>query len=271
MQSINIIGFGRVGKTLAALIAPLENHSLQAIYSPRADTNAPMMVDSIAQLPSADYFFITTPDDCIEQVAYQVLQHHHQTTLVHCSGSLPSHILNPTQRRDIQTLAMHPLHSITTSNASADAFYGIYCSLEGDSQAVATIKDFTHAVGANTFEIDAKNKPRYHAALCIASNYLVTLTHIAQVELALAGLNETDSKSAVNSLMQSTLNNMQNTESLPEALTGPITRGDQQTIASHIQAIEPKHRDTYCTLGERTLDLTRLTLEQKQAIKNILS
>lgn len=259
MITINIIGTGRLGKTLMRLIHPLENVTLQTNeHSPR----------DLSQLPSADLHFITVPDDKIAAVAAELCQHQHDTTLVHCSGSLPAKILNPDNRTDIETVSVHPAKSFTDPEQAAADFPGTLCTIEGDSKAVALVSELFTTLGARLYPINAQDKAAYHAANCIAANYLVTLADAACQQFVAAGLDPAIGKAMTEQLMQSVLDNLKNEVNCADALTGPIARGDIDTINNHLLALKPTLQDLYQQLAKQTLTLVDLDLDTTEVIKN---
>jgi predicted short-subunit dehydrogenase-like oxidoreductase (DUF2520 family) len=247
MIHINIVGTGRVGKTFLRLFELLPQHTVTGVGKKEAT----------AQLPHASLFFITVPDDHIADVAKTVCQHHTNTILVHCSGSLPASILNPEKRDDIQVASIHPAISIVDPVKTAANFSGTICSVEGDTPAVETVSALFTKLGAELFAIDPSKKAAYHAANCMAANYLVTLAEASCQQFAEAGLNKETSKKISEQLMQSALDNVKQKEHIADALTGPIARGDSNTIQRHLAAIKPELKDLYCELAEQTAAIAR--------------
>ena len=95
-------------------------------------------------------------------------------------------------------------------------------------------------------------RPRYHAAAVIASNYLVALLQLAVRQLAPLGLEEREAVRALLPLVRGTLDNVE-AMGLPEALTGPISRGDAATIRLHLDRLSEEDRHLYCALGREAL------------------
>ena len=265
MIQINLIGAGRVGQTWITLIQPLHNYSLQAICHGRENKA------KIAEFPAADLFFITVPDDHIAETAKIVCQHHRNTTLIHCSGSLPASILNRENRVDIQVASIHPLISIANPKKTAANFAGTICTLEGDSAALETISALFNALGAELHVIDAHQKPAYHAASCLAANYLVTLADMACQQFVTAKIDKITAKRMTEQLMQSVMDNSTDKDNHNTILTGPIARGDQQTIKNHLTALKPGLKEIYCALGKQTVEIADLSHEKKALILSLFN
>jgi len=111
------------------------------------------------------------------------------------------------------------------------------------------------------------DKTLYHAALVLASNYSVTLYSLAQNMLRHVGATSSASQKLLDSLLTGMLNNLR-TRSPAEALTGPLVRGDVQTVQAHLQALQHYDSalyDLYRQLGSLTLQLGSLTLPLAEA------
>jgi predicted short-subunit dehydrogenase-like oxidoreductase (DUF2520 family) len=105
----------------------------------------------------------------------------------------------------------------------------------------------------------------------MASNYLVTLAAISEQLLLQTGMDKQQSKRMIYKLMQSNIDNLQQTDGIRHSLTGPLARGDIQTIAQHLQVITDSNTEMlYKTAAIATLPFTNLTDEQKGAIKELL-
>ncbi|MCD6336325.1 MAG: DUF2520 domain-containing protein, partial [Candidatus Latescibacteria bacterium] len=115
-----------------------------------------------------------------------------------------------------------------------------------------------------------------HGAVCVASNYLVTVTDLAARIMERAGVGKEEALGAMLPLIRGTVNNLERI-GLPGALTGPISRGDAATLARHLNAMEelaPEVLDLYRTLGAETVRLARekggLDQAEEEAIRGML-
>ena len=137
------------------------------------------------------------------------------------------------------------------------------CALEGDAPACAALRTLAQAVGGRPFQLAAGGKPAYHAALSVASNYLVTLTAMAQELARQGGVPVELLTPLLGGLMRQTLENAL-ALGPQSALTGPIVRGDASTVALHLQAMDDagaRHqalgRQTAALAGERLSEPAR--------------
>ncbi|CDZ76190.1 hypothetical protein BN59_00456 [Legionella massiliensis] len=281
-MKFNIIGGGRLGKTIAQTLHGLDGVNLAAICSEKylnaemaiAQIGSGIAVADLNKLPFADLTFITTPDDRIAQLAQYLAQEKiiaPQTIVAHCSGVLPSTILTPLKELGCQIASIHPLKAFRWGNPDKAAFRGCDCVIEGDEGAVEKITSLFKRLEARVIPIKAESKTLYHAAAVIASNYLLTLAAAAIELFDNAGIPEDIAKQMVVNLMTSSLGNIQQTANLPEALTGPLQRGDLNTLKMHLNALpRGEIKDLYCSAGLATLPLTTLSNEQKLQVQALL-
>ena len=245
LSSINIIGAGNLGKTLAKLIVQNSVGVIQAVCN-RTGSSTKAAIEFIGQgeacknilsLPDADITFITTSDDKILSCCEKLSQSDRlkkNSIVVHCSGVLAADVLESVKKKGCFIVSVHPMKSFSDPQVSVNEFKDSYCAIEGDQEAIAIIKPLFEAIGAKTYHINSDKKMIYHVAGVFASNYLVTLFQQSLDCLKEAGVDNHAAKNLVVDLMQSTLNNIQQTDSSQEALTGPIKRGDIETIKKHL-------------------------------------
>jgi predicted short-subunit dehydrogenase-like oxidoreductase (DUF2520 family) len=263
--SINIIGCGRLGQTLAALLKEyihincILNQSLNSSLAASKFIGAGIPISEYSKITPADIYLIATRDDQIE-IACQKLAAINiikpGNLVFHCSGSLSSDTLSSAHSVGALTASIHPNRSFANPALSITEFAGTFCAVEGAADAIGILSNLFKAIGAQIFPIESKFKTVYHAAGCIASNYLVTLSFIANKCYQQAGVPKKIAKQIVNSLMDSTLNNLL---TLPhkDALTGPVARGDVKTIADHMMVLEDEIKEVYSILGKPTLALAK--------------
>ncbi len=115
------------------------------------------------------------------------------------------------------------------------------------------------ALGAKPFLLADQDRPLYHAAATVSCNYFVTLQHLAKRLFVQSGLAEKDSLSMFLPLVRATLENIQN-HGTTDALTGPLSRGDVDTVRQHLAALAQHAADvepTYRALGLATLGIVQ--------------
>lgn len=181
---------------------------------------------------------VCVPDDAIVPVAEDLSGIDHpwnETVVAHTSGAKTAAALAPLARQGAATMSFHPLQTFTPGTPP-DAFENIVVGLDGDDQAVAAGKTLARALGARPVRLAPEEKARYHCAAALASNGLVAL--MAVVEEVFAGGEEGVSSALdlVGPLVEQTWANLK--RGSPEGeLTGPIARGDNATVQTHLDAL----------------------------------
>jgi predicted short-subunit dehydrogenase-like oxidoreductase (DUF2520 family) len=207
----------------------------------------------------ADIVFITTPDGEIADTCRAIAEKDgfkKGTVVVHVSGALPSTVLSSAKSLGVAIGSMHPLQSVASKDG-VDVFQGIPFSIEGDVAAREVMSKIADDLGATHFRIETVHKSLYHAAASMACNYLVTLESAAFELMEETGIARDDIFKVLGPLIQETLKNIENVGP-GRSLTGPIARGDVETVKRHLQEIEskkPKWISMYKLLGLHTLDI----------------
>ena len=268
---IAIIGCGRVGTSLALYleragytVAGLASRRLASAEAAAALLQAPGLLSERpeqATLP-AQVVFITTPDDAIAGVCRETARRGGfapGSVVLHCSGALPSTILAPAREAGAHIGSIHPLQSFAAPSADHDPFQGIIISVEGDGPALVRAEAVSADLKARCHRIRTGAKTLYHAAAVVASNYLVTLLDLSFALLAEAGVPPEDAPDVMGPLIDGTLANVRRSGPAA-ALTGPVARGDSQTIADHMAAVgrlNPDSLPLYRALGLATVAVAR--------------
>jgi len=210
----------------------------------------------LTQLAStADILFITTQDGMIRTVAERLATN----TLIkpgqvwiHCSGSIPSAVLRVKASLPVHCLSLHPLQAFASVEKALAIFQGTHFGVEGDEEELG--ERIVQDLGGIAHRILTTQKSLYHAGAVMASNYLVVLASMAVELFAEAGIERKDALTALLPLMRGTLYNLEQV-GLPQALTGPIARGDAQTVQGHLEHMPSKFVDIYQGLGLKALEL----------------
>jgi predicted short-subunit dehydrogenase-like oxidoreductase (DUF2520 family) len=130
----------------------------------------------------------------------------------------------------------HPLVPFSDPEVSAELLRKSWIGIDGDNAAKSASRRIAGHVGARTLDIPPGKKPAYHAAAVISSNFPVVLASVAGHLLHDIGIPDASAYRAVESLMSGALTNMKQT--LPDdALTGPVVRGDAETVGKHVRAL----------------------------------
>jgi predicted short-subunit dehydrogenase-like oxidoreductase (DUF2520 family) len=216
---IHVIGSGRVGSAVAAR---LRERGLAA------DGGAP------------DLVLLCVPDDAIPDVARGV---EIGPWIAHVSGATPLAALAPHERR----FGVHPLQTFTRARGP-EQLDGAWAAVTAESEHASAAGFWLgETLGLRPFVLADDARALYHAGAAIASNYLVTLERAAAALFEAAGA----PREALVPLMRRTIEN-------GFELTGPLSRGDTQTVERHraaIRAARPDLEPLYDVLADATLEL----------------
>lgn len=263
-----IVGCGKVGKALGKFLTAAGYDAVGTASKSRSSAkeaadllNTGRYSDIPWEItPSADVVLITTPDGAIADACRLIAENKGFKTgsvVLHCSGALPSTILSSAGSCGAAAGSMHPLQSFAADDFSRNPFAGIIIAVEGEPKALRIAKEMATALGATPLTIQTAAKTLYHAAAVVASNYLVTLLSLAFRLLDEAGISGPSAYDALQPLIRGTLTNIQSI-GIPQALTGPIARGDIETVKQHLVEIEsktPPLLDLFKTLSFHTIDI----------------
>ncbi len=217
IDSIRIVGArGRVGSAVSARLAE---------RGVQLDEDGPELV------------LLCVPDRAIAEVAQGITP---GAWVAHVSGATPLSALDPHERR----FGIHPLQSFTKSRGP-EQLDGSWAAVTAETDEARTVGYWlAEILGLRPFELADASRAAYHAGAAVASNYLVTLRAAAGSLLAAAGA----PPEALDPLIRGVMDN-------GFELTGPIARGDWETVERHLAVIRdqrPELEDLYLVLAEAT-------------------
>lgn len=259
---IGLVGTGRLGRALAGELFQRGHHLAAVVgrdllraqeWAGHYGSIAVTQDDVAAKI---DLLLLVTPDDALEHVANALSQYGdwHGKIVLHASGSLDSSVLLPLEKAGASVGSMHPLYSFT---GDPEVPSGIYFGIEGSAPAQKAAERLVDFFAGIAFRLTPGTKALYHAAACIASNFMVTLADAAGLAMAAAGLPQESAVKSIMPLMTGVLRNI-HAKGTEGALTGPIIRGDVKTLERHLDAfrmISPDLLPLYLELAEQTLAL----------------
>lgn len=241
---VNLIGAGRVGKTLLGLLQRLPGYTIQDVLSPRLQAaqdavtfaGAGRAISDYAKLRPADLWIIATPDTQIEAAAASIadgLEPRKANTpapiAFHCSGFFPAQQMAPLRDLGWHLASVHPVLSFADPKDAMAQFEGTYCGIEGDAEALKILAPLMSKLGAQPFEIRSDSKSLYHAAAVISNNFAVVLQAIARDAWAASGVPDNIAQQLNEKLLKATYENVV-AKGPWEALTGPAARGDTLVV-----------------------------------------
>jgi predicted short-subunit dehydrogenase-like oxidoreductase (DUF2520 family) len=285
--TLNIIGCGHVGQTLAYLwvqagllkLSQVLNSSLASSQAALEFIHEGQALNSMNELQAADFYLLGTPDKALASTAEALAQCYilkAGDVVFHCSGALGSDLLQPLAEQGALIASVHPIKSFAQPDQAILSFAPTYCGVEGDEAALQRLKPLFEQIGGVTFKIDTKHKTLYHAASVFACNYLVALQSISLRTFAQAGVEENLALKILQPIVQDTVANIFRL-SPSAALTGPIARGDAAVVAKQLAALEATNdldAECYRVLGLEALSLAtaqgKTAIEHLQAVASVL-
>lgn len=277
-MKIGFIGAGKVGSSLGKYFSDsgtVMGYSSRSAESARfaAEFTSSKFYDSAAALVSdCDVIFITTPDDVIHQVWDELKTLPiSDKTICHCSGSLSSSVFSGIEQTGAYGLSVHPLQAISDRENSVHLLKDCVFTVEGDERKIGELKAFLEGFGNIVKTISAKDKTLYHAAAVFVSNLPIALTQIGTDILKRCGFDDESARKALAPLIVGSANNAAQKGAV-KALTGPVERGDAETVAAHLGAINEKEKEVYLLLTNKLVEIAsekNPTRDYTKLVKNL--
>jgi predicted short-subunit dehydrogenase-like oxidoreductase (DUF2520 family) len=234
LTGVGVVGSGRLGTAIAAAL----RDSGHGVAGPYGRGEVPAGCDAI---------LLCVPDAEIPAAAAAVAGA--ARFVGHTSGATP---LTALEAADAELFGLHPLQTVTGPGA---ALAGCGCAVAGSTDAALELAEsIATGLGMIPFHVEDSQRAAYHAAASISSNFLVTLQAEAEALAASAGIEGFDARRMLGPLVRTTVENW--IELGPErALTGPVARGDHETVAAQRAAVAdrcPHLEPLFDALVERT-------------------
>ena len=280
-KSIAIVGLGRVGTALAVLLWR------QGFCRLRVCDPNPAKVKALEGLINGSVTVCSTPVETVNgaEVVFLAVQDRYIAKVVddlaksildaemaglffaRLSGSLTAAVLQPLATLDAITFSLHPLQSIADVEGGIQVLAGSYFSFEGDERALPVAESVVTALAGNLVHLAAEDKVLYHAAAVVSSNFFIALEEMAITMMTGIGVDVNTARRMLLPLIRGSFENLERV-SPTEALTGPIARGDDQTVAAHLMALQekfPDYLDAYRLLAGLNVDLAKQKGEVSEA------
>ena len=232
-RSVRVVGPGRAGGALSLALTQVGWTVLDPVYhgEPLADAAT-----------DVDLLIIATPDAAIAEVASAIIPRA-TAVVAHLSGAQGLGVLEPHLHR----AALHPLTSMPTVELGAQRLRnGAWFAVDGNTDVARVCSEsVATGLGGRSFRVDDDNRAAYHAAAAIASNHVVALLGSVDRISSSVGV----PLEAYLELVRASIDNIEDL-GVADALTGPVARGDWDTVARHRNAIDPSELALYDALVE---------------------
>jgi predicted short-subunit dehydrogenase-like oxidoreductase (DUF2520 family) len=267
-ERLFFIGPGRAGLSLG--YALWQAGAVESItYSGRKpDPPAhPLFISGVARYifglerpgPGTTAVFLGVPDEMLPEISMALAAQGDAPpgcAAFHLSGALGTDPLAPLLKKGYSLGTLHPLQSLADPVLGAEQLKGVYFAVSGEPAAISAARRIVNPLGSSVFTVPVIRRPLYHAAAVFASNYLAGLIGAAGRLMVQAGVPEDEALEAILPLARGSLENLGRLGPV-RALTGPVSRGDVETVRLHLQTLEPRERTLYASLGLEILELAR--------------
>ena len=209
-------------------------------------------------LTSATVVLVTVRDADLDGVLRELLDAPlgAGAVVLHASGTTEPAALDALRASGHRGGTFHPLLPLTDPTRATEQLKRAWIGIDGDARAREISRELASAIGARVLDIPAGAKARYHAAAVIASNFPIVLLAIATRVLTEAGVSEEAARGALGTLLTAAAENARAAEP-SAALTGPVARGDVETVRAHLAAMAgmPEVLELYRGLSREALPL----------------
>jgi predicted short-subunit dehydrogenase-like oxidoreductase (DUF2520 family) len=273
---VAIVGAGRMGQGLALALQrggrPVALVSRTA--HPVADPLELHPGDRADALRESGVALLAVPDRAIAPLADElaadgVIAAGH--VVLHLSGLLDRAALAPLASTGAALGSFHPLQTVSDPASAPDRLRGAYAGIEGDDRALAAGRDLAAVLGMTPVTIPPMAKPAYHAGASVAANFTVVLAAVAERLAVTAGVPPDVSRRLYLPLIRGAAANLD--AGPAAALTGPVRRGDADTVAAHLRTLAPPDRALYILLAREALRLAEeagLRPEAAERVRGVL-
>ena len=260
---IGVVGAGRVGAVLAAALRSAGHEVVAAAGesdASRGRIRALLPGVTVAKptdvARSCDLLLLTVPDDMLSNVVTMLSASgavRADQVVVHTSGRHGLAVLEPARQVGARTIAMHPAMTFTGTAVDLPRLRGCVFGVTAEGTDRALAESLVADLGGRRMWVPEERRTLYHAGLAHGANHLVTLVAEAMEILSAAGAE--DPAATLRPLLTAALDNA--LEVGDAALTGPIVRGDVETVRAHVAdllANAPQTLPSYVAMAHATLD-----------------
>lgn len=282
--NVGVVGAGRVGTALAVALGRA-GHRIASAYAVSTQSRERLalflpgvpVLEPSEVIKSADLVLLTVPDDALPGLVTGLVATAAPVAgrmLAHASGRHGLAVLEPATAVGALPLAMHPVMTFTGRPDDVEKMAGICFGVTAPPALQPAAEVLVMEMGGDPVFIAEENRGLYHAALAGAANHLVTQVVQAADLLAAAGVAQP--ARMLGPLLSAALDNALRLGDA--ALTGPVARGDADTVASHVRALRetaPEALNAYLALARltatRALAAGTLTPPDAQRLLDVLA
>ncbi|MDP4116281.1 MAG: DUF2520 domain-containing protein [Bacteroidota bacterium] len=247
-RNLIIIGAGRIAYSIANAVKDGKYESISVLS--KSLESAKILAEKYSfKYHYNDYnslnkreaiFLLTVPDEQIIVAAEQLSKNSKidfsKSLFIHFSGALSLEMLNPVKLRDANIASIHIMQ--TFHSRKAIPLNDLFCAVETENEQIEDLVfQFAESLKLKPKKINSEDKSFYHLAGVFASNFLFSSLYFAEILMDKSFAGDVNSPEILGSLINSSLTNAKN-YGIENSITGPLVRGDLETIRKHISAID---------------------------------
>ncbi|MCX5806364.1 MAG: DUF2520 domain-containing protein [Proteobacteria bacterium] len=282
-MKIGIIGAGKVGISIGYVlkqkgmdIAAVSDISEASIIAAKTYLGDKVFytTDNVEVVKASDIIAVTTQDRIIKEVAIEItgkMEKLDGKLFFHTSGAHSSELLSPLETKGARLGALHPLQTFPDIDSAINVLSDTFIFIEGGEDSIDALHEIGTALGSGVIRMKGEQKLLYHLCAVIVCNLLCALLYTGEDIMDKIGIE----LQPFFPIIKATLNNIENKGPLM-SLTGPIVRGDVETVLSHIEAMEDMelYKKVYKSLSLVALDMAKergdIREEALEKLKHIL-
>lgn len=266
MTDVLIVGPGRMGLALGYALANADAVENITVCGRRPEPPShPLFIQGLARYafglrrpePGTEAVILAVPDAVVPEMAHALAAQGpapEGCAAFHLSGALSTDVLSPLHAQGYAVGSFHPMQAVAHPVTGAERLPGSYVAVTGAPLALAVARRLAASLGSSILTVPEGRRPLYHAAAVMASNFLPPLLDAACRLLERAGVPYDDALPALLPLVRGALNNIEE-QGLEASVTGPIPRGDVETVNLHLRALDPHDRQLYALLGRELVGI----------------
>ncbi|MGC9363827.1 MAG: Rossmann-like and DUF2520 domain-containing protein [Fidelibacterota bacterium] len=244
-QSFALIGASRTGLALSRHLeqsgfvpACLWNRSRDKFTTAREFVNFQRFAPDLHEVPpNPDWIIIAVSDDAIRPIAGEIaaqIPDGKGTKVFHLSGARDAGLLAELQQNNFRTGSLHPLISVPDIETGIRMMAGAVFTCEGEI--AGDLQSLVVQIGGTGFHLQAEQKSLIHLCAVFVNNFPTAMIQAVKQLLQSRGISETAAATLLGTLSRQAVENGW-FKPLSESLTGPIARGDQETIDKHLSLL----------------------------------
>ena len=273
---VGIIGYGKVGRLFTRAFTgiglPVKCILSRSQHGDTWLTERKIHVASrISQLPEGiNFLLLCVPDRELPQLAQDIVAAGvvcQGAVIAHTAGAYSAEILAPVRQCGAAVLSWHPLQTFTGSE-TPECLNGVTFGIDGDPGAVEIGGRIAVKLGGNPCRIAPSMRAQYHLGAVFACNMVTALLGIAIDLMRESGMSEDRAVQAVTPLILSTVSNI-SVRGLPDSITGPVIRGDIETIRNHLDILQTHQqiKEVYRLLCRHLIERYNLKTNREEMLR----